>query len=451
MAFKVGVSRIDITPNYNSPTRRWHVGGDRGRLKTFHDRLYAKTIAFSDGYVTSTLTSMDVAVLYKAQLDFIRKTAREMLPCPVESIVLHCTHQHSDSFIEYEPAYDVFGINDVAFDMDYIASIPKKVATSIVLAVQNLMPALMGYKSGAITKGIASNRRIIDEEGNLVWRASRGSEFLRTLPMGHIDPEVGVVALTQPDGKPIATLINYACHPSSAGGDSPNCCSADFPGFATEIVDRISGGTTVFLHGCSGDINPGKYVRGEVDSVEDRIGDARRMGQILAGEVIKTLGLITPQEVSCFRSVQKDTVLPVQPSAGDEQECLMSARRAITQWRESGEDPRTALRKYIISRKIENGTCPVTISAFRMNDLALACIPGEPFTALGEKIKRGSGARMALVAATCGEDPFYIPTPEAIDQGGYETTHIASRETGDELVRQVLTLLGTIGDGSSES
>jgi hypothetical protein len=38
-------------------------------------------------------------------------------------------------------------------------------------------------------------------------------------------------------------------------------------------------------------------------------------------------------------------------------------------------------------------------------------LAGEPFTALGAQIKNGSGAEQTMVAATCGEDPFYIPTP----------------------------------------
>ncbi|MCK4982672.1 MAG: hypothetical protein KAS17_07090, partial [Victivallaceae bacterium] len=289
--FMVGIGKVDITPNYNSPTRRWHLPDENARIKTFHSPLYAKTIAFSDGDKIVTLTSMDVAIQYKTHHDLIRKTVREMTSVPIDEIILHSTHQHSDSFMEYEPAYDIFGINDSAFDMDYINSIPKKVATSIILALQNLRSAVVGYKSGAIEEGIASCRRITDNEGNLTWRDSRPSEALRALPRGHIDPEVGVVTFSEPNGSSIATLINYACHPSVAGGDSPNCISADYPGFATEMIDSVYGGMSVFLHGCTGDINPAKYVRGNGTAVEDRIADARRMGQILAGEVLKTLAL----------------------------------------------------------------------------------------------------------------------------------------------------------------
>ena len=43
------------------------------------------------------------------------------------------------------------------------------------------------------------------------------------------------------------------------------------------------------------------------------------------------------------------------------------------------------------------------------------------------------------------EDPFYIPTREAIAQGGYEAGYIAAPQTGESLVRESLALLGECG------
>ena len=76
--------------------------------------------------------------------------------------------------------------------------------------------------------------------------------------------------------------------------------------------------------------------------------------------------------------------------------------------------------------------------------MAAAFVPGESFTEYGEIIKQNSKANMTLVASTCGEDPFYIPTPKAIDQGGYETGYIANKETGKALLEQIDKLLKTV-------
>ncbi len=443
MEFKAGTSKVDVTPNYGAPTRRWHLPDDRARITDIRWPLYARTVALSDSETTSTITSTEVACLYKCHLDHIRALVRDMIPVSIDEVILHCTHQHSDSFIEYEPSYDIFGINDIAFDMEYVHSIAKRVASSICLAVNALTPVTVGYASGAVEEGIASCRRALTDDGELAWRSSRPSPGLRALPRGHIDPEVGVLAFLTPDGQPLATLYNYACHPSSAGGDSPSVCSADFPGFASHMVEKCYGGTALFLHGCSGDINPAKYVRGDSIDPDDRIADARRMGQILAGEVLKTIGNIEAQDVEHFRTAGKECLLPVQTEAGDVEQCLATARKALEEWRERGADPRTALRKYVISRKLQDGHCPVTMFALSINDAAIGFIPGEPFTAFGERIKKSSDAELTLVAATCGEDPFYIPTVDAFSQGGYETGYVASPDTGEALVEQISALVSS--------
>ena len=94
--------------------------------------------------------------------------------------------------------------------------------------------------------------------------------------------------------------------------------------------------------------------------------------------------------------------------------------------------------------RIFDARCPVTVSAISINEAALAFIPGEPFTRYGEAIKVAAGTGTTLVAATCGEEPFYIPTREAIAVGGYETSYIASQDTGGALVDKANRLLGAV-------
>ncbi|MCF7854980.1 MAG: hypothetical protein K9N51_09295 [Candidatus Pacebacteria bacterium] len=441
MSFQAGTSKVDITPNIGSPTRRWPAPDERARITDIRWPLYARTVALSDGDSVTTITSMEVACLYKCHHDRIRDLVREMSPVPVDHIILHNTHQHSDSFIEYEPAYDVFGLNDVAFDMDYIQGLARRIATSICLAVQRMVPACVGHASGAVEEGIASCRRPMTAAGEMAWRGSRPPVELPALPRGPIDPEVGVLVFSGMEGVPLGTLYNYACHPSAAGGDSPSVCSADYPGFASHMIETWYGGTALFLHGCTGDINPGKYVRGDRFDVDDRIADAKRMGQILAGEVVKTIGAIETQPVEHFQVAGRDVLLPVKPEAGNVEQALANAHKAVAEWKQSDKDPRTALRKYVISRKLVDGGCPVNMFSLSVNGLSAAFIPGEPFTAFGEQIKAAGTAARTMVAATCGEDPFYMPTREALEQGGYETGYIACAATGETLAREACALM----------
>ena len=41
--FLAGAAKVDITPNYGSPTRRWYVDDDGARIRSFYSPLFART------------------------------------------------------------------------------------------------------------------------------------------------------------------------------------------------------------------------------------------------------------------------------------------------------------------------------------------------------------------------------------------------------------------------
>ncbi len=95
----------------------------------------------------------------------------------------------------------------------------------------------------------------------------------------------------------------------------------------------------------------------------------------------------------------------------------------------------------MISKKIISGCCPVDMFALSVNNAAIGFISGELFTEYGEEIKKACGAELTLVASTCGEEPFYVPTAEAFKFGGYETGYIAIEQTGETILKEITDLL----------
>ena len=61
------------------------------------------------------------------------------------------------------------------------------------------------------------------------------------------------------------------------------------------------------------------------------------------------------------------------------------------------------------------------IQALRLGDLAILVLPGEPFVEAQLEIKQRSPATRTFVAHMANRYVGYIPTPEAIGRGGYET------------------------------
>ena len=61
------------------------------------------------------------------------------------------------------------------------------------------------------------------------------------------------------------------------------------------------------------------------------------------------------------------------------------------------------------------------IQALRLGDLAILVLPGEPFVEAQLEIKQRSPAKRTFMAHMSNRYVGYIPTPEAIRRGGYET------------------------------
>jgi hypothetical protein len=83
----------------------------------------------------------------------------------------------------------------------------------------------------------------------------------------------------------------------------------------------------------------------------------------------------------------------------------------------------------------------------RLGDAALAALPGEFFTEYGLQLKEKSPARYTLPIGLANGALGYIPTPEALTQGGYEAQtwryNQYDSESGPRIIASTLNLLQT--------
>ena len=75
--------------------------------------------------------------------------------------------------------------------------------------------------------------------------------------VGPVDPEIGVLRLDTLDGRPLAVLFNFACHPIQGVPSGGN--TADISGFAARVVEEHADCAAFFVQGCGADINPILY------------------------------------------------------------------------------------------------------------------------------------------------------------------------------------------------
>ena len=65
------------------------------------------------------------------------------------------------------------------------------------------------------------------------------------------DPRCSVIQCIGEDGKPLATLVNYAIHPEVLG-NSQGICSPDLCGPLYEQIAAKGGGTAIFVNSAAG-------------------------------------------------------------------------------------------------------------------------------------------------------------------------------------------------------
>ena len=101
-------------------------------------------------------------------------------------------------------------------------------------------------KAGAGHMDFSVNRREKLADGRVVLGLNE---------TGPADHAVGVVRVDSQEGRPLAALVNYTCHPIFVGSAS-RLISPDYPGPMRRVVERETGATCLFLQGATGNVNP---------------------------------------------------------------------------------------------------------------------------------------------------------------------------------------------------
>ena len=126
----------------------------------------------------------------------------------------------------------------VALQSRYQEDLCGWIAEAAREADERMVPARIGAGRGECRIGVY--RRETDPDGEI---------FLGEVPGHPTDPDVGVLRVDNLDGRPVATVFSYGCHPVTIGPRSM-VASPDFPGAARTLVESAIGGLSLFLQGC---------------------------------------------------------------------------------------------------------------------------------------------------------------------------------------------------------
>ncbi len=449
MALRAGTSKVCITPPLGIP-----LGGEfvRPEAAYVHDHLWARCLFLEHEGSRVALVSCDLVGLPQDVFDQVLDLLREPLGLRDHELFINCTHTHSGP--------DTPAIIHERLDHPYMDELPGLVARAVAEAANNLRPAVIGHGTGTV-EGVCTNRRVRVKGGSvrMNWEKIPADEIES---LGPTDPTLGVIRVDEPGGGPISTVAHYTCH-AAIVSPFPRQISADYPGLVCRTIEQLHGGMGMFLNGAFGDINhimaPGEYAARNKGARALPFEEVERVGRPIAAETLRVLPGIATSEATIGSASRVITVNLRKPSYTDLAEAQADVNRQRERMdaaRNRGDDAE-AWSALIDLTYAEHGvklirarrhSAEMRLSALRIGDLAIMCIPCEAFVEIGFEIKRRSRFPATWVTSITSGYTGYLPTEESFGQGGYEVRTCGwskwARDADKAVIEASVDLLGSI-------
>lgn len=401
---EVAYFQADVTPPIGSPVAY-------APTRSVTDSLSARGVVLAPrGQQPIVLCSVDWLAISNESMDLFRSYLAKAAKTTPDRVSIHTVHQHDTPWCDAtsEKVLAAHGLGGRQFDLDFLDNCMKRSADAVASAVLGLKPVkAVGFGEAKVEK-VASNRRILGEDGKVKiirFSSARDSAAINA-PEGVIDPFLKSVTFWDENDKAIATLNYYATHPQSYYGKGD--VNPEFIGLARNAVHLKTGVPQVFFIGAAGNIAAGKYNNGspEVRPVlKERIMTA--MEQAFANA--------TRSEAPDAIEWRSETLsLPFGDHLrADTLEIVMADTS------NSYNDRFTAARQLAWLEQNKKGS-PLVVTSLQLGNTWLLHLPGEPFVEYqlaAQKLKPGGH----VCTAAYGDDGIlYIGTEISYGQGGYE-------------------------------
>lgn len=376
---RVGAASAPINPSVGA-----FIAGDKQdrRFTGIHDSLYVKAVVFDDGENAMAIVTIDCIGLMYPDVQRIRQETAKISSFPVENIVVSSTHTHSGP--------DVVGLwgknyQESGIDPEYMQFLIQITARQIVLADENKQSVTIYTGESEYGEGWVEN--ICNEE---------------------IDRSVTVMQFRDDQGNSVASLTNFACHPTFMDASFTEV-SADYVSGFYSRLDSVWGGENLFLQGAIGGWVQPVEGGGDMDAAISR-------GEGLAEVAMTSVKNSSPQESGGIEFRSKNIQLPV-------------ANVAWKQLAASGTIP----------REIQDSVT-TEIAWFRIGTAQFATHPGEtaPYFGLETKKLMTSGPRFILGLSQDALGYILKPsffTDQTIPHSEYLTSMSVGPETGPRVMQ----------------
>jgi hypothetical protein len=402
--------------------------------------LHVTALVVTKDDVELAIVDVDIGIFTNHQDKDIRELISKESGIPFGNIRLAYTHTHSGPITFGQWIKDGIDLAN-----EWWNTIPAACVKAVVEAKATAQPARTGFGRGSCDVNI--NRRPARDNGEL---------FTGRNWNGAVDHSVDVVSFDDADDNPIATIVNYAMHPTIMAHEN-QWVTPDFPGPMRSVVEHAVGGLCLFLQGASGN-------QGPVDGFTGDLRVYRKTGSKLGAEAARVRLGIEPRErkerleqilasgtdLGIYSKVptneSDDTVAVINVSTDlpsrdvisfkDAQAAFDTGEKELESIRVSGaseEDIRKAVSKVMraniqlnVARlsdaNTRDGHIEIIAQSMRIGETVLVSIPVEPFVELAQAVKERSSSANTVFSGFSNGHINYLATDIAHEEGGYEVS-----------------------------
>lgn len=391
----IGVSRRDITPPFGIYGPVWGFSTHDGSSRGTHKPLFATALAITaqSGGKPTVIVALDLGTsgdLTGMEDEWIRESVVKDLGIPISNLMLASSHTHGAPW-PYRSRVDFPGGDLIE---GYLELMKGAILEASREAIETAEDCIITFKDGRCD--LAKNRNLADPAN-----PTRYLTGYNPSNKSITDDTVMVGRVTRVSDNTIkATVVNYACHPTTLGGDN-RLVSPDFIGGMRDVMEaNTDGAICVFLQGASGDLAPAyQYVADT--SVADRYGHqlghaaySTLLGMYPAGHRLEYVKPIEsgaplayweprPYAISQESAVDFETVgLPSKDWPGVEELDKQLAAESDFRIRE-----RLLRRKIIANFTQGKGSIPTQVFAWRFGNLIFVGISCEIDVAWQQEVR----------------------------------------------------------------
>lgn len=420
-----GVARRDVTPPVGIYNRSWGAS-THDVAEGVHRPLTATAAVFAPiagAGPTLALVALDIGWFpYAPDYVSLRTVVMERTGLGEAEVLVQLSHTHAgantNSRLEGRPGTELIA--------PYLEGLTEQVVDAVLEARSSTTEATVTYGWGRC--GLAANRDF--------WDAQAGRFACGYNPDGPADDTLLVARATDTDGRTLATLFNYACHPTTLAWEN-RLLSPDYVGAAREVLEQAFGAPALFLQGASGELAPRDDYVGDPD-VADRNG--RQLGHAAAaaiealappGRRFVYTGIVasganlgtweyrasSPEQLAAARRLE--AVLSGVDLARKEDIGVVESLSSSSP--DSPQEREKALRRELLRLALGEGSVVrMPIWAWRLGEALLVAVPDEPYSIFQQELRRRFAGTPVLVLMTTNGGVGYLPPRETYGSGRYQ-------------------------------